>query len=121
MLPVDNSIVGLPGFEVLSIEGVEAVRIRVKYVGEVQCPGCQGVDLRTKDTFERVLRHASLGTRPCWLHVEAHKYLCRGCGRYFNQRFPGIGVWRQLDAKGRANRGLLSLVRRHGSHLTSWR
>src|SRR5690606_21708992 len=22
--------------------------------------------------------------------VKAHKYACRGCGRYFNTRFPGI-------------------------------
>jgi transposase len=29
------------------------------------------------------------------LHIEARKYHCRGCGRYFNQRFPGIGRWRR--------------------------
>jgi len=48
-----------------------------------------------KDAFVRVLRHANFGTRPAYLHLESHKYRCRTCGRYFNQRFPGIGKSRR--------------------------
>ena len=91
----DTSIVGLPFVEIQSIYGVQTVHIRAKYVGDVSCPRCQGVQLRIKDSFVRVLRHASFGTRPTWLHLQSHKFHCRGCGRYFNQRFPGIGKGRR--------------------------
>lgn len=96
MHPAESStVVGLPEFEIQSIEGGQTVRIRARYVGKVACPRCQGDRVRIKDGYERVLRHASLGTRPCYLHVEAHKYLCLGCRRYFNQRFPGVGLYRR--------------------------
>ena len=91
----DTSIVGLPDVEVLRIDGVQTVQIQARYVGVVSCPWCQGVQLRKKDSFVRVLRHASFGTRPTWLHLQSHKFHCQGCGRYFNQRFPGIGKGRR--------------------------
>lgn len=91
----DSSIVGLPQFEILSVEGTETVEIRARYVGVVSCPWCQGFQLRMKDSFVRVLRHASFGTRPTYLHLQSHKWHCRGCGRYFNERFPGIGKGRR--------------------------
>lgn len=96
MHPAESStVVGLPEFEIQKIEGGQTVRVEARYVGKVTCPRCQGERLRIKDTYERVLRHASLGTRPCYLHLEAHKYLCLGCRRYFNQRFPGVGLYRR--------------------------
>jgi len=64
MHPADSSIVGLPQFEILSIEGTETVEIRAQYWGVVRCPDCQGVRLRMKDTFVRILRHANLGFGP---------------------------------------------------------
>jgi transposase len=91
----DPSIVGLPQFEIQHIEGTETVRIQARYVGIVSCPWCQGEELRMKDTFVRVLHHASFGTRRCFLHLQSHKYHCLSCGRYFNQRFPGIGKGRR--------------------------
>ena len=91
----DSSIVGLPQFEVKSIEGVETVRIRARYVGPVTCPRCGRDRVRTKTTFERVLRHASFGNRPCYFHLQSHKFRCKGCGCYFNQVFPGIGKGRR--------------------------
>ena len=95
MHPADSSIVGLPQFEILSIEGTERVEIRARYAGPVSCPWCQGTELRMKDRFVRILRHASFGTRPSALHLQSHKYHCKSCGRYFNQRFPGIGKGRR--------------------------
>ena len=91
----DSSIVGLPQFEIQSIEGTETVEIRARYVGPVICPVCQGVQLRMKDSFVRILRHANFGTRPSYLHLQSHKFHCKSCGRYFNQRFPGIGRGRR--------------------------
>jgi transposase len=64
--------------------------ISARYVGAVRCPRCGGGRLRVKDRFVRRLRHESRGLRHCWLHLEAHKYYCRDCHRYFHQRFPGV-------------------------------
>lgn len=91
----DTSIVGLPFVEIVRIDGVQTVQIHARSTQSVSCPWCNGVQLRIKDSFVRVLRHASFGTRPTWLHLESHKFHCRGCGRYFNQRFPGIGKGRR--------------------------
>lgn len=94
-MPNDDSIVGLPQFQIKAVEGTEKVRIRARYWGPVMCPGCGSEKLRIKDRFERELRHASFGTRPCRLLLEARKYRCLECGRYFNQRFPGVRPYRR--------------------------
>jgi len=36
------------------------------------------------------LRHETLGMRCGYLQLEARKFHCQNCDRYFNQRFPGI-------------------------------
>jgi transposase len=95
MHPADSIVVGLPQFEIESVDGPETVLIRARHVGPVSCPWCHGEELRMKDSFVRVLRHASFGNRPCYLHLQSHKYHCLSCGRYFNQRFPGIGKGRR--------------------------
>lgn len=94
-MPLDASVLGLPNFHIERIEGVETVRIWVRHLDPVSCPHCGSAELRLKDTMERVLRHASMGLRPCLLILKTHKYQCRGCQRYFNQRFPGISPWRR--------------------------
>jgi transposase len=94
-MPHDASIVGLPRFRIIDWDGTERVRLLVRYEGEVKCPFCEGAELRKKDRFWRILRHTDIGTRPVFLYVEARKFHCQGCGRYFNQRFPGIGRGRR--------------------------
>jgi len=42
-----------------------------------------------------MIRHESFGARRAYLYLRTHKYLCRGCGRYFNDRFPGILPYRR--------------------------
>ena len=56
----------------------------------MRCPHCHSSDLRKKDRFIRKLRHESWGIRQNALHLEAFKFLCKNCGKYFNQRFPGV-------------------------------
>jgi transposase len=56
----------------------------------VRCPHCDAGDLRKKAPFVRRIRHESLGQRLVWLLLRGYKYRCRGCGRYFRQRFPGL-------------------------------
>jgi len=90
-MPYDSIVLGLRDYQIKEMAGVGGeVRMWVRYTGPVRCPHCQGSRLRKKARFERQVRHESLGQRRCHLYLEAHKYRCTGCGRYFNQRFPGI-------------------------------
>lgn len=86
-----EAILGLPDYEITGMkrDGGE-VRIAARYVGRNACPDCGGTELRNRDRRVRLLRHEDLGLRHCVLELETHKWLCRGCGRTFWQRFPGI-------------------------------
>lgn len=90
-----DGILNLPGYEVLKIEGGNPVIISAQYTGAVHCPNCESSNLRRKDRFWRRLHHESLGTRKCYLWLEARKFQCLDCGRYFHQRFPGILPYRR--------------------------
>lgn len=94
-MPRDSIIVGLPDFVIEEVKEGEPLTLQVRYTGPVACPKCGGSELRMKDTFFRKLRHASMGLRICFLFLRSHKYLCRSCGGYFHQRFPGIGSYRR--------------------------
>jgi transposase len=89
-MPHEKVILGLSDYEIKEIEGHGEVIVKARYTGPSRCPHCQSEVLRTKDSFRRRVRHEDWGVRPCWLELEAHKFQCRVCGRYFNQRFPGI-------------------------------
>ena len=89
-MPRDNIVLGLRGYKIEQTGGGNPVELEVLYTGVVVCPHCSSEDLRTKDRYVRRLRHQSFGMRSCVMLLEGHKYQCRGCGRYFNQRFPGI-------------------------------
>jgi transposase len=89
-MPHDEIILGLSDYDIKKMEGHHQVTLQARYTGVVRCPRCQGERLRTKGRFIRRVRHEDWGMRQCWLELESHKYQCRGCGRYFNQRFPGI-------------------------------
>ena len=46
--------------------------------------------MRSKGRYRRLVRHEDLGIRHAVLELEARKWHCVDCGRYFRQRFPGI-------------------------------
>ena len=94
-MPPITSILGIDGFEVEDIHGTNPVVFKAKYLLCKICIHCQGSDLRLKDTFYRMIRHESLGARRSFLYLRTHKYLCRTCGKYFNDRFPGILPYRR--------------------------
>ena len=89
-MPLVDSILNLAGFELEDISGLNPVVLKLRYTGFVQCIHCSGTSLRIKDTFYRWIRHESFGFRSVYLYLEAHKYRCLSCGKYFNSRFPGI-------------------------------
>ena len=94
-MPPIVSILGIEGFELEDIHGVNPIVFKVRYLLAKTCVHCQGDDLRLKDTFYRTVRHESLGVRTAYLYIRTHKYLCQSCGRYFNDRFPGILPYRR--------------------------
>lgn len=89
-MPYDDPIIGLPDFKIVSVQGDGYLKIKAEYTGRPRCHHCDSRDLRKKDCFERRVRHICFGDRLSELVVKGFKFLCRGCGRYFRQRFPGI-------------------------------
>ena len=84
-------LLGLPGYQITGIEVVKGeIRISARHLEAAECPHCGGKRLRTKDRFERRVRHEDWGERHCVLVLEARKWRCEECGRSFRQRFPGI-------------------------------
>ena len=94
-MPQESSLLGLPGYDIQKMEGRGRIIVQARHDGPERCPYCQGDRLRTKGRFVRRVRHTNYGLQQCWLTLEARKYRCQTCGRYFNQRFPGIERWRR--------------------------
>ena len=86
-----ETLLGLPDYQITGIErqGGE-VRIAARYTGPLSCPHCRDSKLRDKGRYTRRVRHENWGLRRSVLELEARKWHCLGCGRYFRQRFPGI-------------------------------
>lgn len=89
-MPDTNAILNLPGFTIKTSYALKAVFIEAYYQLKASCPGCGGDKLRIKDSFIREVKHESIGMRQTILRIKAHKFVCKGCGLYFNERFPGI-------------------------------
>jgi transposase len=90
MLPLESSLLGLPRYELLSLEGRTAIRIRARCLSPPECPRCGASKHWVKDRFRRSIRHENWGTRKVWLEMEARKFRCCSCGRTFHERFPGV-------------------------------
>lgn len=85
-----ESIIGLPDYKIISYQGTKAVEITAEYIGLIECIHCKSSNLRKKERFQRVLKHHSIGTAKSILLIQTYKFFCRECGKYFNQRLPGI-------------------------------
>ncbi len=92
---LEEILVGLPDFVIEEVSKEGGFVFGVRWQGKPSCPDCASHRLRIKDRFRRRIRHVTIGQEPSWLEVDAHKYWCQDCGRYFNTRFPGIGRWRR--------------------------
>lgn len=89
-MPGEELIINLPQFRILNLRQDKLLEIEAVYEGRRACIECDSEFLRKKDTFIRKVRHVSFGDRQTVLHIKAHKFMCEDCGRYFNERFPGI-------------------------------
>ena len=88
-MPQITSLLNVDGFELEDISGLDPITFKIRYTLPARCPDCSNGAVRIKDTFYRRIRHESLGRRKVFLYLRTHKFLC-ACGRYFNERFPGI-------------------------------
>ncbi len=87
----DEVVLGLPHYRIIEIQRKSGeIRIGARYTGPQCCPHCQGRQLRSKGWFCRRVRHEDFGLRHCRLEIWARKWQCRGCGRQFRQRLPGV-------------------------------
>ncbi len=89
-MPEAQAIIGLPGFKIVRITRSNPLIFEVYCEEKARCPRCASDRCRVKDTFVRTIRHESFGARASALQVQTHKYLCLACGRYFNERLPGV-------------------------------
>ncbi len=85
-----ESIIGLPDFKIISYQGTKTVEIIAEYTGLIGCIHCGSINLRKKERFNRVFKHHSIGLSKSILMIQTHKFYCRDCKKYFNQRMPGI-------------------------------
>lgn len=93
---VHEPIIGLPDFKIISTNGTTTITIEAEYIGKVSCIYCQSTRLRKKETFNRLLKHHCIGISRSVLMVRTHKYYCRACGKYFNQRLPGVQPYQRV-------------------------
>ena len=94
-MPLEISVLNLKGYVLDHMDGINPIHMVVRFKGKVRCPHCESEELRKKTTIKRKIQHESVGVRRSELHLKSHKYLCKTCGRYFNQRFPGILKWQR--------------------------
>lgn len=90
-MPWHQLIIGLPGFTIESVvDGGVKLTVHARYGETARCSQCSSTDLRKKDRYLRRVRHVCFGDKLTELIVEAFKFYCKVCKRYFRQRFPGI-------------------------------
>lgn len=87
---VHEPIIGLPDFKIISYQGTKTVEITAEYIGKLHCIHCFSENLRKKEKFDRVFKHHCIGLAKSVLLIRTYKFQCRNCGKYFNQRMPGI-------------------------------
>lgn len=92
-LLVERIVIGLPGFSIENIASWEPLTFEVKWTGTPSCPDCNGLSLRTKDSFTRHIKSIPHRGETSLLRIKCHKYRCNDCGRYFNTRLPGVKKW----------------------------
>jgi transposase len=96
MPQVHEPIIGLPDFKIISTNGTNTVEIEAEYIGPIVCIHCQSPRLRKKESFLRCLKHHCIGIHKSVLVVRTHKFYCRNCRRYFNQRLPGVQPYQRV-------------------------
>ena len=89
-MPSFDVTLNLPGFTIARTSGFNPIIHDLDCHEAPCCPHCGARDLRRKDKVQRQVWHESVGLCRVLLRFAVSKFPCRGCGRYFRQRFEGI-------------------------------
>lgn len=89
-MPHYDPIIGIPNYKILSIKEYGEIEYFVDFIGPRQCPTCGSERLRKKDSFVRKIQHQCRGITRSFLVLKCHKFQCRGCLKFFNDRLPGV-------------------------------
>lgn len=90
---MEQLLLGVPNFAIEKVISHAPPVLEVRWTGTNACPHCGNEKLRVKDTFVRTIRNIPIGNQGSRFQVTCHKYLCLGCGKYFNTRLPGVKTW----------------------------
>jgi len=63
---------------------------RVEKGFPIYCPRCGEKEVRKKAKIIRKVRHCNIGEKVIYILIQAYKYFCCVCQKYFNQRYEGI-------------------------------
>lgn len=89
-MPRSDAIINIPGFSIQKIENGDPVIYHASYHRTRCCLYCGSKRLHRKDSWLRDILHETIGIRRTVIRVKAHKFHCRACKRYFNERFEGV-------------------------------
>jgi transposase len=91
-MPKSDVIVNVPGITVKKVINLRTRTVLVQAVCTAKgpCPHCGAQRLRNKGKFIRQVRHQSIGLRNSVLRIQARKFRCLVCLRYFRQPLPGV-------------------------------
>ncbi len=98
-MPKKDDILNLPYLTIKAVKGSNPILIDIESHQKLECIYCKSSHLRKKDSFVRKIRHESVGLKQTTLRVKTHKYQCKDCKRYFNQRLPGVRSYQRATER----------------------
>jgi transposase len=96
MEKIAQTILNLPGYKYTECERHDlGYLISVSAKGRGSCIHCHSKRLQIKATTVREIRHENIANRKITLKLNARKFYCSSCKRYFWERFPGIKTYQR--------------------------
>lgn len=89
-MPLIQSIIGLPGFQVDSFVQSEDAIVQGSFRLERKCKHCGFEGCRIKDRYLRRLKHARQDAKIVWVEVRGVKMFCSRCQRSARASTPGV-------------------------------
>ncbi len=85
-----GNIIGISDLEVERVNRDRGIEVYARPTKRPACIHCQSKRIVIKATNQRTLKHTRQGNQVMTLHLQAPKYYCARCNRYFCHRFKGV-------------------------------
>ena len=85
-----GNIIGISDLEVERVNRDRGIEVYARPTKRPACIHCQSKRVVIKATNQRTLKHTRQGNQVMTLHLQAPKYYCARCNRYFCHRFKGV-------------------------------